>query len=134
MGEEIYQNTISSYKRKILVVDDEPNVRKLLRTLLNNSFTIVEAEDGEQAVKIASAEKPDLILMDIMMPRMDGYTSCYALKKEPSTRSIPILILTALDLKLNIRLSKDIGADGYITKPFNQQDLLENIAQLLPTT
>jgi two-component system alkaline phosphatase synthesis response regulator PhoP len=132
MSEEINQNADSVYKRKILVVDDEPNVRKLLRTLLNKSFTIVEAEDGEQAVKIASAEKPDLILMDIMMPRMDGYTSCYALKREPVTKSIPILILTALDLKLNMQLSEEVGADGYITKPFNPQDLLENIAQVLP--
>jgi CheY-like chemotaxis protein len=133
MSEEINQNADSVYKRKILVVDDEPNVRKLLRTLLNKSFTIVEAEDGEQAVKIASAEKPDLILMDIMMPRMDGYTSCYALKREPATKSIPILILTALDLKLNMQLSEEVGADGYITKPFKPQDLLENIAQALPT-
>ena len=132
MSLEINQNDSSGQKRKILVVDDEPNVRKLLRTLLKD-FTVVEAEDGEKAVEIAGAEKPDLILMDIMMPKMDGYSSCYALKREPATRSIPIIILTALDLKLNLQLGKEIGADGYITKPFNSQDLLDNIAQVLPT-
>lgn len=132
MSREINQNNSSGHKRKILVVDDEPNVRKLLRTLLRN-YTVVEAEDGEKAVEIAGAEKPDLILMDIMMPKMDGYTSCHALKREPATRSIPIIILTAIDLKLNLQLGKEIGADGYITKPFNSQDLLDNIAQVLPT-
>jgi len=120
-------------KRKILVVDDEPNVRRLLRTLLKKRFTVVEAEDGAQAVEIAAVEKPDLILMDIMMPKMDGYTSCYALKKKPATSSIPVIMLTALDLNLNRQLSKEIGADGYITKPFNSKDLLTNIAQVLPT-
>ena len=75
----------------------------------------------------------DLILMDVMMPKMDGYSSCYALKREPATRSIPIIILSALDLKLNLELGKEIGADGYITKPFNSQNLLDNIAQVLPT-
>jgi CheY-like chemotaxis protein len=121
-------------RRKILVVDDEPNVRRLLCTLLRKKFTIVEAENGAQAVEIAAIEKPDLILMDIMMPKMDGYTSCYALKKRPATSSIPVIMLTALDLKLNQQLSKKIGAEGYITKPFNSKDLLTNIAQVLPTT
>jgi len=133
MGGEINYNTSSSHKRKILIVDDEPNVRRLLRILLKKKFTVVEAEDGGQAVEIAGVEKPDLILMDIMMPKMDGYTSCYALKSEPATKSIPIIMLTAIDLRLNLQLSKEIGADGYITKPFNSQDLLDNIAQLLPT-
>jgi len=125
------QNISPEDKRKILIVDDEPNVRKLLRTVLNKKFTVLEAEDGSQAVNMASAEKPDLILMDIMMPKMDGYTSCYALKSEPSTKSIPVIMLTAIDLKLNLQLSKEIGADGYITKPFNSRDLLDNVAHFM---
>jgi CheY-like chemotaxis protein len=120
-------------KRKILVVDDEPNVRRLLCAVLRKKFTVLEAGDGVQALEIALTEKPDLILMDIMMPRMDGYTSCYVLKKKPATSSIPVIMLTALDLKLNRQLSQDIGAAGYITKPFNSKELLTNIAQLLPT-
>jgi CheY-like chemotaxis protein len=132
-GEKESPKTGPVDRKKILIVDDEPNVRRLLRTLLKKNFTIIEAEDGEQAVAIAGVEKPDLILMDIMMPKMDGYTSCYVLKKEPATRSIPILMLTAIDFKLNLELSKEIGADGYITKPFNSKDLLHNITQILTT-
>jgi len=118
-------------KRKILIVDDEPNVRRLVGTMLKKKFLVLEAEDGGQAIDIACIEKPDLILMDIMMPKMDGYTSCYAIKNEPTTSSIPILMLTAIDLKLNLKLSQEIGADGYITKPFTKKALLDNIAQFL---
>jgi two-component system alkaline phosphatase synthesis response regulator PhoP len=120
-----------SDKRKILIVDDEPNVRRLVCTMLKKKFTVLEAEDGGQAIDMACIEKPDLILMDIMMPKMDGYTSCYAIKNEPTTRSIPILMLSAIDLKLNLKLSQEIGADGYITKPFTRRALLDNIAQFL---
>ena len=134
MGRKIAkQKTSPNHKRRILIVDDEPNVRKLLHTVLNKKFTVLEAEDGGQAVAVACAEKPDLILMDIMMPKMDGYTSCYALKSEPATKSIPIIMLTAIDFKLNLQLSKEIGAAGYITKPFNSRDLLNNITQVLST-
>jgi len=118
-------------KRKILIVDDEPSVRRLVRTMLKKKFLVLEAEDGGQAIDMACIEKPDLILMDIMMPKMDGYTSCYAIKTEPTTKSIPILMLTAIDLKLNLKLSQGIGADGYITKPFTPKVLLDNIAQFL---
>jgi two-component system alkaline phosphatase synthesis response regulator PhoP len=134
MGGEEYNPKTGPDKRKIMVVDDEANVRRLLRAVLRKKFTVVEAEDGAQAVEIAAIEKPDLILMDIMMPKMDGYTCCYKLKREPATSSIPVIMLTALDLKLNYQLSQEIGAEGYITKPFNSKDLLSNIAQVLPTT
>jgi len=118
-------------KRKILIVDDEPNVRRLVGTMLNKKYAVLEAEDGSQAIDIACTKKPDLILMDILMPKMDGYTSCYAIKNEPTTKSIPIIMLSAIDLKLNLKLSQDIGADGYITKPFTKKALLDNIAQFL---
>ena len=118
-------------KRKILVVDDEPNVRRLVHTMLKKKFIVLEAEDGRQAIDIACTERPDLILMDIMMPQMDGYTSCYALKKEPTTKLIPVLMLTAIDLKLNLKFSQEMGADGYITKPFTPKALLDNITQFL---
>jgi CheY-like chemotaxis protein len=123
--------TSPAEKKKILIVDDEPNVRKLLRTVLNKNFSVLEAEDGSQAVNLASAEKPDLILMDIIMPKMDGYTSCHALKSKPATKSIPVVMLTAIDLKSNLQLSKEIGADGYITKPFKSRDLINNITHFL---
>jgi CheY-like chemotaxis protein len=118
-------------RERILIVDDEPNVRQLVRRMLNRKFIVLEAEDGRQAIDIACTQKPDLILMDIKMPKMDGYTSCYAIKKEPTTRSIPVLMLTAIDQRLNVKFSQQIGADGYITKPFTSRALLDNIAQFL---
>jgi two-component system alkaline phosphatase synthesis response regulator PhoP len=118
-------------KKKILIVDDEPDVRQLVRRMLDKEFIVLEAEDGSQAIDIACNQKPDLILMDIMMPKMDGYTSCYVIKKDPATRSIPVLMLTAIDLELNAKLSQQMGADGYITKPFTSQALLNNIRQFL---
>jgi len=118
-------------KRKILVVDDEPNVRRLVHTILNKDFTVFEAEDGKQAVDMAGTQKPDLILMDMMMPRMDGLTACYAIKNDPTTRSIPVLMLTAIGFELNVKLSQQMGADAYMTKPFTSQALLDKIAQFL---
>jgi CheY-like chemotaxis protein len=121
-------------KKKILVVDDEPNVRRLVHTMLSRDFTVFEAEDGKQAIDIACAQQPDLILMDMMMPRMDGLTACYTIKNDPTTKSIPVLMLTAVGFELNIKLSQQMGADGYMTKPFTSQDLLGKIAEFLPAT
>jgi len=118
-------------KRKILIVDDEPNVRRLVRTILSKDFIVLEAEDGKQAIDITCTQKPDLILMDIMMPRVDGYTACSAIKNDPTTKSIPVLMLTAVGFELNVKLSQQMGADAYITKPFNSQALLDKIAQFL---
>ena len=72
--------------------------------------------------------------MDIMMPRMDGYTSCHILKTDPETKTIPVIMLTAVDHELNMKLSQEMGADGYITKPFDLQELLKNITRLLASS
>jgi CheY-like chemotaxis protein len=121
-------------KKKILIVDDEPNVRRLVHTILSKDFTVLEAEDGRQAIDVAGTQKPDLILMDMLMPRMDGLTACYTIKNDPTTKSIPVLMLTAIGFELNIKLSQQMGADAYMTKPFTSQDLLDKIAQVLPAT
>ncbi len=118
-------------KKKVLVVDDEPNVRRLSRTILSKKFDVIEAEDGKQAIDIANAEKPDIILMDMMMPKVDGLTACYAIKKDPSTKSIPVIMVTAIGFELNIKLSQQMGASAYVTKPFAPKDLLDKIAQSL---
>ena len=118
-------------KKKILIVDDEPNVRRLVHTILSKDFTVLEAEDGKQAIDIACTQKPDLILMDMLMPRMDGLTACYTIKNDPTTKSIPVLMLTAIGFELNVKLSQQMGADAYMTKPFNSQALLDKIAQFL---
>jgi CheY-like chemotaxis protein len=120
-------------KKKVLIVDDEPNVRRLSRTILSKNFDVVEAEDGEQAIDIANAQQPDVILMDMMMPRMDGLTACHAIKKDPATKSIPVIMVTAICFELNIKLSQQMGATGYVTKPFTPNDLLDKIEQVLAT-
>ena len=118
-------------KKKILIVDDEPNVRRLVHTILSKDFTVLEAEDGKQAIDIACTQKPDLILMDMLMPRMDGLTACYTIKNDPTTKSIPVLMLTTIGFELNVKLSQQMGADAYMTKPFTSQALLDKIAQFL---
>ena len=118
----------------ILIVEDEAKTLKLIRDLLQVSgFTTIEATDGKQGVELAKESKPDLILMDIMMPKMDGYTACYAIKKDKATKAIPVVILTNLDYELNKKLGRDMGAAGYITKPLGRQELLDVISQFLPT-
>ena len=121
-------------KKKVLIVDDEPNVRRLSRKILSNTFDVVEAEDGRQAIEIAVTQQPDVILMDMMMPKMDGLTACHTIKKDPTTKSIPVIMVTAIDFELNIKLSQQMGATGYVTKPFSPQDLLDKIAQVLQAT
>ena len=119
-------------KKKVLIVDDEPTVRQLVRRMLSKNYTVLEAQDGAEAVDTARSQKPDIILMDILMPRMDGLTACYAIKTDETTKEIPVVMLTAIGYDLNKKLSEDVmGADGYITKPFSSQTLLEAIRQLL---
>ena len=119
-------------KKKVLIVDDEPAVRRLVREILSKYYVVLEAQNGEEAVNMAHSQKPDVILMDMMMPKMDGLTACHAIKTNQITRGIPVLMLTAIDQELNKKLSKDVfGADEYMTKPFSPEALLETIRQLL---
>jgi CheY-like chemotaxis protein len=118
-------------KKKVLIVDDEPNVRRLLHSILNKNFAVFEAEDGQQAVDMTNAQQPDVILMDMMMPKMDGLTACLMIKKNPDTKKIPVIMVTAIGFELNIKLSQQMGASGYVTKPFSPQDLLAKIAEVL---
>jgi two-component system response regulator VicR len=118
--------------RKILIADDEETVRSLVKKLLAKSYQVIEAEDGEDAVKVAVNQKPDLILMDILMPKMDGLTACYAIKRNQATKGIPVIMLTAVDYELNRKLSQDVmGAQGYMTKPFDSQALMSLIAKFI---
>ncbi|MBI4283711.1 MAG: response regulator [Chloroflexi bacterium] len=121
-------------RKTILIVDDEKNVRRLLRSMLGEENTIIEAEDGEVAVRMAQRHKPDLILMDIMMPKMDGYTACKTIKTTQAIKAIPVVMVTAIGYELNMELSREMGADGYITKPFSQQDLLDTVTRFLKSS
>jgi two-component system alkaline phosphatase synthesis response regulator PhoP len=119
-------------RKKVLVVDDEPGVRQLVSKILSREYVVVEAKDGEEAINAVRSQSPGIVIMDMMMPKMDGLTACYTIKKDPTTRNIPIIMLTAIDQELNIRLSTTVmGANKYMTKPFNAQELLVTIKQLL---
>ena len=120
-------------KKKVLIVDDEPGVRRLVRRMLSKDYVVLEAQNGEEGVNTAGSEKPDVILMDVMMPTMDGLTACYAIKTDETTKAIPVVMLTAIGYDLNKKLSEDVmGADGYITKPFSREALLQEIERLQP--
>ena len=119
----------------ILIVEDDPKSLILTRDLLRVSgFQTIEATDGIQGVELARAQLPDCILMDIIMPRMDGYTACRNIKTDEATKAIPVVMLTSLGYELNKELGNGVGADGYVTKPVNRQELLDTVRQFLPAS
>ncbi len=118
-------------KQRILVADDELYIRLLVKDILEPEFTVLEASNGEEAVNITYTEKPDLVLMDILMPKLDGYTACYAIKNNEQTKAIPVVMLTGVGHELNRQLSQEMGAAAYITKPFNPEDLLDKVRQYI---
>ena len=118
--------------KKILVVDDEANIVKALQIRLEREgYIIVSAYDGESAIEKAKEEKPDLIIMDIIMPNMDGLQACEILKKDSLTQNIPIIMLTAKSMGKDFEMAMDKKADWYIVKPFNFEHLLRRIKGLL---
>ena len=116
-------------KQKILVADDELYIRLLVKDILEPEFHVLEASNGEEAVSIARTEQPDLVLMDILMPKLDGYAACYAIKNSEQTKDIPVVMLTGVGHELNRQLSQEMGATAYITKPFNPENLLDKARQ-----
>ena len=119
-------------KGKILVVDDEIYIVHILDFSLGmEGYEVVTALDGEQAVEKARAEKPDLIVLDIMMPKLDGYETCKILKGDADTRDIPVILLSAKGRNVDQKIGFEVGADDYITKPFSPRKLVERINAIL---
>ena len=117
----------------ILIVDDDPISLKLARDVLQaNGYLTIEASNGKQALELAKANKPALILMDIRMPVMDGLEATRYLKKDATTRDIPTIALTASAMKHDEEGMRQAGCDGYLTKPLDIQQLLKEIAKYLP--
>jgi CheY-like chemotaxis protein len=120
--------------KKILVVDDESDVRELIKAGLDKTkYTTLSAASGMEALGICKINKPDLILLDIAMPMMDGYQVCEKLKQDPQTKDIPVLFLTGKDLDPRgiIERYEHLGACGYIPKPSTLKELLEKIGEIL---
>jgi two-component system alkaline phosphatase synthesis response regulator PhoP len=117
---------------RILAVDDEPHILKLVAfSLKAGGFEVIEASDGLSALEIAEAEQPDLILMDVMMPVLDGFEACRRLKENPATKDIPVVMLTAKTQLSEQKAGLDSGAKHYICKPFTPKDLVAQITEFL---
>ena len=120
-------------KAKILVVDDDGSSLELMEAMLvPNDYEIITADDGLKAVAIIIEKKPDLILLDIMMPGLDGYSTLAKIKENKTISKIPVVMLTAMGFQLNKELASRFGAAGYITKPVDLTELLKTISRLLP--
>lgn len=119
-------------KGKVLVVDDEVNITQILEFSIGaEGFDVITAQNGEEAVEKARREQPDLIILDVMMPKIDGYEACRILKANPLTKNIPVVLLTAKGRDIDKRLGMEVGATDYIVKPFSPNRLVERINQLL---
>ena len=120
-----------SSKKKVLVADDDPSILYSVKRVLGNSYVVIEASNGEEAVNLTQSHKPDIVLMDMLMPEKDGLTACAEIKANKATKAIPIVMLTGVGYELNKELAKSMGASGYVTKPFKPQELLDAISKLL---
>ena len=119
-------------KGRILVVDDEIYIVHILDFSLGmEGYEVVTALDGEQALEKARSEKPDLIVLDIMMPKLDGYETCKRLKADPETKDVPVILLSAKGRNVDQKVGFEVGADDYITKPFSPRKLVERINAIL---
>ena len=118
--------------KKILLVDDEKDMVELVASRLKASnYTVILAYDGQEALDKAHKEKPDLIILDLMLPKIDGYKVCAMLKHDVRYSSIPIILFTARAQELDKVTDEEVKADAYITKPFEAQALLAKIKELL---
>jgi DNA-binding response OmpR family regulator len=119
-------------KKKILLVDDEPHIVKLVQARLKGcGYDVLTASDGQAGLERAKTEMPDLLILDLMLPKMDGYAVCERLKSDPATARIPIIMFTARAQEGDIKRGKEAGADAYITKPFDAAVLLKKIEELM---
>ena len=120
---------------RILVVDDEIYIVHILDFSLGmEGYEVVTALDGEEGLQKAIEFKPDLIVLDIMMPKMDGYETCKALKADERTKHIPVILLSAKGRNVDMQTGYDVGADEYITKPFSPRKLVDRINAMLGQT
>lgn len=121
--------------KKILIADDDPVIIKLLEVNLEmEGYDVVSASDGQEAVETASAEAPDLCILDIMMPRMDGWTARQTMLENDATKNIPVIFLSAKAQMADVRKGLEAGVSEYVTKPFDPAELLDIVAAILDGT
>ena len=118
--------------KRILVVEDQEDNRQILRDLLGTvGYEMIEAEDGEQALVQAAKHRPDLILMDIQLPILDGYEATRRIKADPALKAIPIIVVTSYALSGDEEKARAAGCDAYVAKPYSPTELLEKINEYL---
>lgn len=119
-------------KKRILVVDDEAQLVEMIQMRLEaNGYQVLTAYDGQQGLDAAHTEHPDLIVLDLMLPKMDGYKVCRLLKFDEKYKKIPIILFTARAREQDKQVGEDVGADAYVIKPFEPELLLTTISRLL---
>ena len=119
-------------KNRILVVEDEESLLKLESILFSSKgYLVTGVRDGKSALAAIAAERPDLVVLDIMLPDLDGFEICRAIKDNPDTRSLPVIVLTAKKSSQDLERGRLAGADAYITKPFKSMKVLEVIGGLI---
>jgi DNA-binding response OmpR family regulator len=120
---------------KILIVDDDPLIRNLLCQILEpfeeRGVELLTADNGATAVESARKENPEIVFLDVMMPKMNGFEACGILKNDVKTKDVYIVMLTAKGQEIDRQKAKEIGADFYITKPFNINELIKTVSELL---
>jgi two-component system cell cycle response regulator DivK len=119
--------------KRILVVEDQEDNRQILRDLLGMAgYELMEAENGAEALTAIGAQRPDLILMDIQLPVMDGYEATRRIKVDPELKSIPIIVVTSYALEGDETKARAAGCDGYVSKPYSPRKLLATVREFLP--
>ncbi len=121
-----------SSSKKILIVEDNPDNREIMTTVLRHrGYEVVEAEDGETALELVSDHKPDLVLMDISLPRMDGYEATARLRELPHTADVPVIAVSAHAFMQERRAAWEVGFDSYLTKPVAPSRIVEEVDRFL---
>lgn len=119
--------------RKLLLADDEEDILMLVAATLGGGdmYNLVLARDGEEALRLARKEKPELVFLDVMMPKMNGFEVCRQLKSDPATAQIKVILLTAMSQEADRKRGAEVGADHYFTKPFSPTAILMKVEELL---
>ncbi len=118
---------------KVLICDDEPYILESVTYIVEKEgFEVITAEDGEEGLNLARAEKPDVVFLDVMMPKMTGIEVCKALKSDPGTKNMHIIMLTAKGQDSDHEQANEVGADEYMTKPFSPRKLRQRLHEIMP--
>ena len=118
--------------RKVLIADDEPNIVTSIEYLMTKSgYQVAVARNGEEALELVESFRPDLVLLDVMMPRRSGYDVCQQMREHPEWRHIKVVMLSAKGREAEVSRGLSLGADAYLTKPFSNRELIAKVASLL---